>query len=98
MAEAVGRWSEERAAKVRACYCSPLGAKVVFFFFPSSGTFDFALANELAELNLTLCNTFNVGTIETHQIPWADADRFLNLEASRRVYGEPLHPPQPMET
>ena len=61
----------------------------MLFFVPASKCFDFDLADEMVQLNAKLMKDFNVGMVETHQIPPADLDRFLNLGMARQIYGDP---------
>lgn len=84
----VVQWCNEQQGRVRACYAVP-GAKVTLFVVPSGESYDFELGAELADLNVRWVQTFNVGMIETRQIPWAQRDRFIDPEASRRIYGDP---------
>ncbi len=88
MLEEARHWAEQRAAKVRACFCAPVNSRVVLYFVPNSKSFDFDLADGLAELNAELVKRFNVGMVEIHQVPWEELDRFVDIESSRRVYGE----------
>lgn len=94
----VAAWASARAAQVRACCCSPKGAKVVFFFAPTGGAFDFDLADDLAKLNDDLLKKFNVGMIELHQVPFAELDRFVDVEGTKVVYGEQPRSSTPMAT
>lgn len=89
MVAEVANWAERNAKRVRSCYCSPSGSNVMIFVSPSSDSFDFELAAELADLNSTLLRQFNIGNLEIHQIPWKEADRFIDFTSSRRIYGEP---------
>ena len=89
MVAEVEAWAEQHASKIRSCYCSPNGSHVTIFVAPTSESFDFELAGELADLNSDLLRKFNIGNLEIHQIPWAEADRFINFPSSRRIYGEP---------
>ncbi len=88
--ESVQQWSDERDAQVASCHCSPQGGKIAFFFCPTSDKFDFALADDLAQLNLDLRQTFNIGMVEVQQIPWAETGRFLHPGMARWVYGRKL--------
>lgn len=94
----VESWCEARKDRVRSCYCAPRIAKLAFFFLPVAERFDFDLADELADLNSHLLKDFNVGMVETHQVPWVEADRFLDPVTARLVHGEALEVPRPMET
>ena len=81
----VAEWCNQQGGRVRACYAVP-AAKVMLFFIPASESYDFVLGAELADLNVRLVRDFNVGMVETRQIPWDDRDRFFNEETSRKVY------------
>ncbi len=97
MLDVVRAWTTKRAARVRACYCAPRGAKVILFFVPVSDHVDFDLADELTDLNTELVNTFNVGMIEVRQVPGDELDRFITLDAARQVYGGQSEPHRPVE-
>lgn len=88
----VKAWAESRHERIRSCYCTPRGRKMVLFFVPLTGRFDFNLADELADLSSHLVKTFNVGMVETHQVPWDEVDRFLDVQNSQLVYGEQREP------
>ena len=88
MLDAVRHWAAQRAGHVRSCSCSPRGGRMTLFFVPTSGRFDFDLADELAALNGRLVKEFNIGMVEIHQVPWEELDRFLDPDSVRRVYGE----------
>lgn len=91
----VGEWATERAEQVEACYCAPRGTRTVLFFVPTAGRFDFDLADALAELSGRLVRDFNVGMVETHQVPGDEVERFLDLQSAQLIYGEHrrAHPP-----
>lgn len=86
----VRRWAKENQERIRSCYCSPDGGRVTFFVAPRSESFDFDIADDLAELNIQLIREFNVGRVEIHQIPWGEMDRFLTVEIARLVHGEAI--------
>ena len=67
------------------------------FFSPKSTAFDFELADCLSVLNLELIQRFNVGTVEVHQIPWNEIDRFVDTESTKLIYGEHYKPPEAVE-
>lgn len=99
MVEQVRSWAEERAGQVRCCYCVPRSTRMVLFFCPATAQFDFALADELVELNLALRQDFNVGVVEVQQIPWDEASRFFQSDAARWVYGQRMQSTSaPVET
>jgi hypothetical protein len=86
---AVAMWCSERANKIRSCHVAPLASRVTLFFVPSSTSYDFDLGAELAELSVSLIQHYNVGMVETRQIPWSEQDRFIRVDTSRLIYGEP---------
>src|SRR5688500_15106340 len=59
MAERLAGWSRTRADKVRSCHLAFRGGRVAVFIVPSSGRFDFDLADEIADLNTDLVKSFN---------------------------------------
>lgn len=84
----VQEWCEKRHDKVRCCYAAPT-AKVTLFFIPTSEAYDFDLGEDLANLTVTLVQNYNVGMIETRQVPWSERERFIRDESSRAIYGQP---------
>ncbi len=93
----VHEWSDKYHDRIRTCYCAPSAGSVVFFFAPPSDRFDFDLADSLVELNLEVRRSFNVGMVEMRQVPWAEFDRFVDLEAGKRVYGDHFRPSPTVE-
>ena len=65
----VVEWARGHSNKVLACYCEPKGTKIILFFVPALGRFDFDLAEELSELNTKLISDFNIGMVEVRQVP-----------------------------
>jgi hypothetical protein len=98
MLRSVVKWIEGQAGRVRSCYAVPRDAGISLFFVPTSDTFDFDLADELAKLNRKLVQSYNVGTVEVHQVPDDELDRFLVPENSRQVYSDASGSHQPVET
>jgi len=92
------KWMAERSDRVRACFCSPSMTHIVLFVVPSLDSFDFELADELTELNISLLNKFNIGNLEVHQIPWVEKERFVGFNSARLIYERPQSPPTPMGT
>lgn len=90
MIQKTGEWSEERSGQIRSCYCAPRNSRLVIFFCPASDKFDFDLADDLAQLNITLRQLFNIGPVDIQQIPWDEAPRFLHPETARWIYGQEL--------
>lgn len=97
LTEFVRVWSAGRSERVRSCYCAPRGSVLLLFFSPSSPTFDFELADGLAELNLELNQKFNLGAVEVHQVPLNEIDRFVDTESALLVYGEHFKSPATVE-
>ncbi|MCC7290763.1 MAG: hypothetical protein IT449_01730 [Phycisphaerales bacterium] len=95
--EFVRVWAADSAGRVRSCYCAPRGSVLLLFFCPSSPTFDFELADRLAELNLELNQKFNLGAVEVHQVPLGELDRFVDTESALLVYGEHFKSPAAVE-
>lgn len=93
----VASWAQTRSEKIRSCYWVPRVGRVVFYFLPKGNQFDFDLAESLSDFNVALVNQFNVGMIELQQIPWAEAERFLDSETARCVYGDEFKSPETME-
>jgi hypothetical protein len=90
-------WAKEHSKSVDACYIEPRPRCIMLFFVPVSASFDFDLADELVVLNAKLIKNFNVGMVETHQIPSSELDRFLNPPMARQIYGESRKPHSPVE-
>jgi len=97
LSEAVAAWCVTQGG-VRSCYCTPQGARVVFFMSPARNQFDFDLADALAEFSLQQAPHFNVGHVDFHQVPLDELDRFLNIRNAKWVYGEPFEAHRAMET
>jgi len=97
MFERVSQWARGHAAQVSACYAVPRGTGIGLFVVPKSQSFNFDLADELAELNRELVQKFNVGTVEIHQVPGDELHRFLVIEESRQVYSDANSPHQTVE-
>jgi len=89
MAAEVAQWAGRHAERVRSCYCVPVGARITLFFSPRSDSFDFDLAELLAELNADLNKQFNLGMVEVRQVPFQQIDRFLDPEKALLVYADP---------
>lgn len=98
MLEKVTAWAQEHVAKVTAAYAVPGGAGIRLFVVPKSETFDFDLADELADLNRELVQKFNVGTVEIHQVPADEVSRFVVPEEARQVFSDANGTHQPVET
>ena len=88
LCEETGRWCQQQADRVRACYAVPSGSKVTLFFVPCSDSYDFDLGAELVDLNSSLVRKYNVGMVETLQIPWDERERFIREDTLRPVYGD----------
>ena len=86
MCERVAAWAEKHAGQVSECFAVPCGLGLGVFVVPHSATFDFDLADDLADLNRELVQSFNVGTVEVHQVPAEELDRFVIRDAAKRVY------------
>lgn len=86
MYEEVSNWAAQRADRILACYAVPRGIGIGLFFVPRSESFDFDLAEELADLTSKLVRTYNVGPVEIHQIPDDEKVRFIGSNTAREVY------------
>lgn len=94
----VQQWAEAHSIKVRSCFFTTKGANVVLYVAPKSQRFDFDLADQIVDLNTELMQKYNVGMIEINQIPWDELDRFLDLETTKKVYGEQPESSPPVGT
>jgi len=54
------------------------GSQLTGYFCPQSESFDFVLADELADLSIYIVRNFNVGPLELLQIPFKDRGRFID--------------------
>jgi hypothetical protein len=91
MLHEVGKWIDAPGgggSRVRACYCTPRGTKIILFFVPKSDQFDFDLADALTELNVQLMTRFNVGMVEVRQVPHDEVERFVTIDRAKVVYGQ----------
>jgi hypothetical protein len=91
----VREWLASRSEGVSACYAVPRGAGMGLFFVPRQDSFDFDLADQIVELNVELERSFNVGPVETHQVPACELDRFIVSGTAHQVYP---HAQQPHST
>ena len=91
MLGSVRDFAEEHRRLVAECYAVPRDAKTVLSFVPTGAAFDFDLADLLADLQFDLQERFaNVlGTIEVGQVPSWDLHRFVDPEASQRIFPSP---------
>lgn len=87
MINCVKQWCETHANAIDSCCVAPLGPRIAVFIIPTKETFDFDLADELADLNVALVQRFNLGMVETHQIPLTELDRFVDISIAKWVYG-----------
>jgi hypothetical protein len=89
MFDHVRRWMQESGMghRIRMCFAAPRGIGIGLFFVPESDSFDFDLADELAELNGQLVRSFNIGPVEMHQIPEQELGRFVPPGAALRIDG-----------
>lgn len=78
-------WIQEHLDKIVSCYAVPRNVGTALFFVPQSNSFDFDLADLLAELSVSL-RKYNVGPVEIHQIPECELDRFIIPEMSVEIY------------
>jgi hypothetical protein len=97
MFESVAKWAEKRKDVIEGCYSVPRNSQMVLFFVTTSDQFDFELAEQLVELNTHLLTEFNIGMVEVQQIPFKEADRFIDTEAARRIYGSNPESHRPVE-
>lgn len=97
MIQRVREWSTGES-KIRGCYCAPGVSRVIFFFSLNAQEFDFDFADRLVDFNLQLIRDFNVGMVETRQIPAAEIDRFVDPDSTRLVYGEHFKSSETVET
>src|SRR5690606_15444316 len=84
MAEHVAAWAQKRPA-VQAVYAAPRGTQITLFVIPNADQFDFDLADEMVSLEIEL-RRFNVGLIETIQIPPGELDRFVDTNQARIIH------------
>ena len=94
MFEDVAKWAADRSDRISACYAVPRGVGMCLFFVPVSESFDFDLADQLAELNSRLVRTFCVGPVEINQIPADEKARFIAPNTAREIYPHADRPPQ----
>ena len=95
--ERVAAWTKEHSESIESCFIEPRARCIMLFFVPTSQSFNFDLADELVALNSKLIKDFNVGMVETHQIPGTELDRFINPPMAKQIYGNPREPHNPVE-
>jgi hypothetical protein len=84
-------WIQKCSKQIIACYAVPRNVVTAIFFVPKSQTFDFDLADLLAELSIKL-QKFNVGPVEIHQIPEDELNRFIIPEMCAEIYSNVKKP------
>lgn len=87
MIKMITQWCESHGDAIQSCCVAPLGPRMAVFVVPQTRSFNFDLADELARLNVELVQTFNVGMVETHQIPATELNRFVDPAIAKWVYG-----------
>lgn len=92
----VASWARTPGSKVSTVFAEPRATRLVLFMVPKGEQFDFELADQLVVLEGELLTKFNVGNIETLQIPQSDLDRFIDQRHARCVYGQ-AEPHRPVE-
>jgi hypothetical protein len=90
----VSEWAAKRSERILACYAVPRSMGMGLFFVPRSESFDFDLADQLAELNSNLVRTYNVGPVEILQIPANEKVRFIAPNTAREIYSGADRPRQ----
>ncbi len=98
MYDHVQKWSGDRSAEIHCCYATPRGVGIGLFFVPNRETFNFDLADELAELSAELVRSFNVGPVEIHQVPADEVNRFVVPDTATRIYSHAEKPHQAVGT
>lgn len=86
MFSCIHSWIQEHLDQIVSCYAVPRNAGTALFFVPLSKSFDFDLADLLAELSVRLMQEYYVGPVEIHQIPENELDRFIIPEMSVEIY------------
>lgn len=84
-------WLDKRRESILACYATLRDGQILFVVIPSAPSFDFELANDLADLDIeiaeaTLCHC------EVIQVPakcTEDLSGFLDPRFLTMVYGDP---------
>ena len=91
MLRSVRDFAEAHADRVAECYAVPRGTKTAPRFVPRTDSFDFDLADDLADLEFDFQARFSnlLGWIEVGQVPGWELDRFIDLNAAQRIYPAP---------
>jgi hypothetical protein len=84
----VQAWAQ-RQPNVVSVHLTPQGGKIALFVSPRGESFDFDLADSLADLHMHLVKNFNVGMVEILQIPSKELDRFVDGARARAIYVNP---------
>ncbi|NNM86723.1 MAG: hypothetical protein HKL96_13320 [Phycisphaerales bacterium] len=82
-------WCTKMSGSVRTCVCTVRPGRVMLFFVPRAEQFDFDLADQLTDLDMSINKDYRVGLVEVSQIPFDQVDRFAVVTETRLVYGEP---------
>ena len=88
---AAREWLDAKKDRIKACYATLRDGHILFVVIPLTPTFDFELANDLADLDievaeavLCLCEVIQVPAVSIE-----DLSGFLDPRFSTIVYGEP---------
>lgn len=91
MLRRIHTWAKDRAGIVAAAYLAVVDRQIVFFIVPTSHSMDFALNDEIAQLEVELVQDFGNCRCEVRQIPGRTVDAlstFLNLDGAVLLYGK----------
>lgn len=100
MFEHIHEWlqQEKRSEKIIGCYAVPRGPGIGVFFILRNNQFDFDFADQLAVLNTELVRQFNVGSVEMHQLPNDEMDRFIVRDSAIEIYADDTRPHEAVVT
>lgn len=86
----VNEWAIKNQSAVRCCYAQPRAGLVAIFIIPIKDSFDFDLADKIADLDLELSQEFPLVPAEVLQIPGNEdgLQTFVDTHTAKHLYGE----------
>lgn len=87
----VNGWAIKNKDHVRSCYAQPRAGLVAIFIIPIKDSFDFDLADQIADLDLELSQEFPLVPAEVLQIPGGEEDglrTFVDSDIAKHLYGK----------
>jgi hypothetical protein len=74
----VRAWCDDVRSKVRTALVDVRSNKVLFYFVPSSESYDLELGDKMTDLEISLSAGAGIGYVETLQVPERSLERFVD--------------------